>query len=66
MALGLADPLTEMSSRNLPGGKGRPAHTADNLASIYESIVQEIWSLDVSQPYGPLRPATGIALTQCK
>jgi hypothetical protein len=31
--------LTEMSIRNLPGGKGRPAREADNLTSIYEPIV---------------------------
>jgi hypothetical protein len=28
--------LTEMSTRNLPGGKKRPARRADNLAAIYE------------------------------
>jgi hypothetical protein len=27
-------PLTEMSTRNLPGGKKRPARTADGLAAI--------------------------------
>jgi hypothetical protein len=27
MALGLTQPLTEMSTRNLPGGKGWPAGT---------------------------------------
>jgi hypothetical protein len=31
--------LTEMSTRNLSGGKGRPAHEADNLAAFYEPIV---------------------------
>jgi hypothetical protein len=31
MALGSSQPLTEMSSRNLPGSKGRPARKADNL-----------------------------------
>jgi hypothetical protein len=31
--------LTEMSTRNLPGGKGRPAHKADNLTAIYEPTV---------------------------
>jgi hypothetical protein len=31
--------LTEMSTRNLPGGKGRPARKADNLAAICEPIV---------------------------
>jgi hypothetical protein len=39
MALGLTQPLTEMSTRNLSGGKKRPARRADNLAAIYEPIV---------------------------
>jgi hypothetical protein len=34
MALGLTQPLTEMSTRNLPGGKKRPARRADSLAAI--------------------------------
>jgi hypothetical protein len=36
MTPGSTQPLTEMSTRNLPGGKKRPARTADNLAAIYE------------------------------
>jgi hypothetical protein len=39
MTLGSTQPLTEMSTRNLPGGKKRPARRADNLAAIYEAIV---------------------------
>jgi hypothetical protein len=39
MALVSTQPLTEMSNRNLLGGKKRPAHRADNLATIYELIV---------------------------
>jgi hypothetical protein len=39
MALGLTQPLTEMSTRNIPGGKGRPARKADNLTAIFEPIV---------------------------
>jgi hypothetical protein len=39
MALGLTQPLTEMSTRNLPGGKRRPALGADNLTAICEPIV---------------------------
>jgi hypothetical protein len=34
-----AHPLTEMSTRNLPAGKGRPVPKADNLTAISESIV---------------------------
>jgi hypothetical protein len=39
MALGSAQPLTEMSTRNLPGGKGQPARKADKLTAICEPIV---------------------------
>jgi hypothetical protein len=31
MALGSTQPLTEMSTRNLPGGKKRPARTANDF-----------------------------------
>jgi hypothetical protein len=31
--------LTEMSTRNLPGVKGRPARKADNITVICEPIV---------------------------
>jgi hypothetical protein len=33
-ALGSTQPLTEMNTRNFPGGKKRPACGADNLAAI--------------------------------
>jgi hypothetical protein len=39
MALGSTQPLTEMSTRNLPGGKMWPARRADDLAAIYEPNV---------------------------
>jgi hypothetical protein len=39
MALGSTQLLTEMSTRNLPGGKGRLAHKADNLTAICEPTV---------------------------
>jgi hypothetical protein len=39
MAVGSTQPLTEMSTRNLLGGKKRPAPRADNLAAICEPIV---------------------------
>jgi hypothetical protein len=39
MTLGSTQPLTEMSTRNLPGGRKRPPLTADNLTAIYEPNV---------------------------
>jgi hypothetical protein len=39
MALGSTQPLTELSTRNLPGGKKRPARRADNHAAICEPNV---------------------------
>jgi hypothetical protein len=41
MTLGSTQPLSEISTRNLPGGKNRPAYRADNLAAICEPIVGE-------------------------
>jgi hypothetical protein len=41
MAMGSTQPLTEMSTRNLPGGKGRPVSKADNLTTISEPIFLE-------------------------
>jgi hypothetical protein len=43
MALGSTQPLTEMSTRNLPGRKRRPAREADNLTAICEPIVSKMW-----------------------
>jgi hypothetical protein len=39
MSLGSTQPLTEMSTRNLPRGKGWPAREADTLTAICEPIV---------------------------
>jgi hypothetical protein len=50
MALESTQPLTEMSTRNLPGGKKRPAHKADNLTAICEPNVWKCGSLNLSQP----------------
>jgi hypothetical protein len=50
MALGSTQPLREMSTRNLPGGKKRPARRADNLATMCVLDVWKCGSLNLSQP----------------
>jgi hypothetical protein len=42
MALGSTQPLTEMSTSNLPRGKGRPGRGGDNLTAICEPIVKKM------------------------
>jgi hypothetical protein len=39
MALKSTQPLTEMSTGNLPGGKGQLVRKAENLTAIWEQIV---------------------------
>jgi hypothetical protein len=34
MAMGSTQPQTEVSTKNFPGGKKRPARRADNLTAI--------------------------------
>jgi hypothetical protein len=45
MALRSTKPLTEMSTRNLPGGKKGPARGADNLTAICKPNVSKCGSL---------------------
>jgi hypothetical protein len=55
MALRSTQPLTKMSTRNLPGSKKRPALRADNLTAICKPIVYEMWE---PQPLATLRAST--------
>jgi hypothetical protein len=56
--LGLIQHLTEMSARNLPGGKGWQVRKTDNLTT-------KIWGLDVSQPHGRPQRVTVIHTLEC-
>jgi hypothetical protein len=62
MALWSTQPLTEMSTRNISGGKGRPAHKANSLMTIYE-LTEKCRTFEVSQHCGPPQPVTGIDLS---
>jgi hypothetical protein len=55
MALGSTQPLTEMSTRNIPGGEGRPARKADNLTAICLQNVGTSTSHSPMGLHGPLQ-----------
>jgi hypothetical protein len=58
MVLESTQSLTEMSTRNLPGGKGRPALKADKLTDCLENV----GASTSHKRMGLTRPVTGIAL----
>jgi hypothetical protein len=61
---GLSFDTTGYAVPKLPSswGKVGPARKADNLPPSVSRLSRNCWSLDVSQPYRPPRPVTGIAL----
>jgi len=60
MALGLNQPLTEISIRNISWGIRRPVRTADNLTTF---MCRVSWNLGTSttwNPQGLSRPVMGL------
>jgi hypothetical protein len=52
LGLGSTQPLTEMSTRNLLGGKGRPAREADKLTAVSEPTVENVGTSISHNPTG--------------
>jgi hypothetical protein len=53
MSLASTQPLTEMSTRNLPGAKGRAVHEADNLTPhLWTDCLENVEASTSHNPVG--------------
>jgi hypothetical protein len=62
VALGSTQPLTEMSTRNISGGKRQPVHRADNLTTFMCWLSGHLVASDSWKPRGPVQAWIGITL----
>jgi len=61
MALGSTQPLTEMSTRSISWGQGRPVREADNPPPSCVFVTKS-GNLNLLEPSGPVQACNGIAL----
>jgi hypothetical protein len=62
MTLGLTQPLTEMSTRNISWGKSQPVQRADNFTIFKCQLSLNLGASASWKPQGLSRPVMGTAL----